>query len=257
MEISPHSLTAGRVPWHSEFDRNWYPLGPAFNQCSTSTTPKPDASPRAISGRTSYLQVRLAFHLYPQLIPQNCNSGGFGPPRNVTYASSWPRVAHLVSGLLHATLRPIQTRFPYGSGPKILSLAAQRNSPVHTPKGTPSRIPSCCGGSSRIAAGAAVRRLPPTPRHAIHAASRHSALTVCRRLVSGSISLPFRGSFRLSLTVLVHYRSPEILSLGRWASQIPTGLHVSRGTQEHRSQVASLSPTGLSPSLAGCSNPFG
>ena len=28
------------------------------------------------------------------------------------------------------------------------------------------------------------------------------ALTVCRRMVSGSISLPFRGAFHLSLTVL-------------------------------------------------------
>src|SRR5690606_155348 len=33
------------------------------------------------------------------------------------------------------------------------------------------------------------------------------APTVCMHTVSGSISLPFRGSFRLSLTVLVHYRS--------------------------------------------------
>ncbi len=33
------------------------------------------------------------------------------------------------------------------------------------------------------------------------------APTVCMHPVSGSISLPSRGSFRLSLTVLVHYRS--------------------------------------------------
>ena len=36
---------------------------------------------------------------------------------------------------------------------------------------------------------------------------KHQAPTVCMHAVSGSISLPFRGSFRLSLTVLVHYRS--------------------------------------------------
>ena len=35
----------------------------------------------------------------------------------------------------------------------------------------------------------------------------NSALTVCMQTVSGSISLPTKGSFRLSLTVLVHYRS--------------------------------------------------
>jgi len=33
------------------------------------------------------------------------------------------------------------------------------------------------------------------------------ASTVCKHLVSDSISLPSRGSFHLSLTVLVHYRS--------------------------------------------------
>ena len=33
------------------------------------------------------------------------------------------------------------------------------------------------------------------------------APTVCMYAVSDSISLPSRGSFRLSLTVLVHYRS--------------------------------------------------
>ena len=33
-------------------------------------------------------------------------------------------------------------------------------------------------------------------------------LTVCKPTVSGTISLPSRGTFHLSLTVLVHYRSP-------------------------------------------------
>src|SRR5579862_7182241 len=57
------------------------------------------ASPRAISGRTSYLHVRLAFHLYPQVIPQICNSGEFVPPPPVTAASHCPWIAHVVSGL--------------------------------------------------------------------------------------------------------------------------------------------------------------
>src|SRR4051794_20439761 len=38
-----------------------------------------------------------------------------------------------------------------------------------------------------------------------HAAS---ALTACRHTVSGTLSLPSRGTFHLSLTVLVRYRSP-------------------------------------------------
>ena len=32
------------------------------------------------------------------------------------------------------------------------------------------------------------------------------------------------GSFHLSLTVLVHYRSPRVFSLGGWAPLLPTGL---------------------------------
>ena len=64
----------------------------------------PRASPKAISGRTSYLRVRLAFHPYPQLIPQICNSGEFGPPRRVSFASAWPWIAHAVSGLLDSTV---------------------------------------------------------------------------------------------------------------------------------------------------------
>ena len=35
------------------------------------------------------------------------------------------------------------------------------------------------------------------------------APTPCKHTVSGTISLPFRGTFHLSLTVLVRYRSPR------------------------------------------------
>ena len=84
--------------------------------------------------------------------------------------------------------------------------------------------------------------------------SRHSALTDCRHVVSGAISLPSRGTFHLSLTLLVHYRSPSVFSLGRWSSRIPTGFLVSRGTQEIRQKIGSFSSTGLSPSSAGLSN---
>ncbi len=61
------------------------------------------AAPQCISGRTSYLHVRLAFHPYPPLIPQFCNTGGFEPRRTFTSASLWPWVAHVVSGRLGAT----------------------------------------------------------------------------------------------------------------------------------------------------------
>ena len=39
-----------------------------------------EASPKAISGRTSYIRVRLEFLRYPQVIRQRFNEGRFGPP---------------------------------------------------------------------------------------------------------------------------------------------------------------------------------
>ncbi len=41
-----------------------------------------------------------------------------------------------------------------------------------------------------------------------------------------------QGSFHLSLTVLVHYRSLDIFSLTRWFWQIHAGFHMSRATQD-------------------------
>ena len=72
-------------------------------------------------------------------------------------------------------------------------------------------------------------------------------MTACKSTVSGSISLPSRGSFHLSLTVLVHYRSLGIFSLARWSAQIQSTFHEHRPTQVP-SPYSSFSPTGLSPS---------
>ncbi len=75
-----------------------------------------DASPKAISERTSYFRVRLEFLRYPQVIPPLCNVGGFGPPRRFNAASACPWIGHPVSGLPHTTYgRAVNTRFPYGS----------------------------------------------------------------------------------------------------------------------------------------------
>ena len=141
-----------------------------------------EASPKAISGRTSYLRVRLAFHPYPQLIHGFFNIPWFGPPRCVTIASPWSWVAHPVSGLQQQTQRPLKTRFRFGSVPLRLNLACYRNSSARSTKSTPSHL---------------------------EAETPNSALTACRHMVSGSLSLPSRGAFHLSLTVLVHYRSPR------------------------------------------------
>src|SRR5581483_107875 len=79
--------------------------------------------------------------------------------------------------------------------PSSVKLATQRKSLTHYTKGTQSP------------------ELPQAP-------------TVCMHAVSGSISLPFRGSFRLSLTVLVHYRS--ITSIYPWRMVPPSSDRISR-----------------------------
>jgi hypothetical protein len=79
------------------------------------------------------------------------------------------------------------------------------HSPDHSTKGTPSAL------------GSATEQWP---------------LTAGEYVVSGSLSSPSRGAFHLSLTVLVHYRSLRVLSLGGWSPQLPTRFHVPRGTQD-------------------------
>ena len=49
---------------------------------------------------------------------------------------------------------------------------------------------------------------------------------------------PYRGSFHLSFTVLVHYRSSNVFSLGKWASQIPTGLACPAVLRIHRESLS-------------------
>ena len=56
--------------------------------------------------------------------------------------------------------------------------------------------------------------------------------TACKLMVSCSISLPFRGSFHLSLTVLCAIGHLGIFSLTRWSSQIHTGFHVPHATRD-------------------------
>lgn len=65
------------------------------------------ANPKAISERTSYLQVRLEFHRYPHLILALFNVHKFGPPVRFTALSSWTWVDHLVSGLSLHTETPV------------------------------------------------------------------------------------------------------------------------------------------------------
>ena len=103
------------------------------------------------------------------------------------------------------------------------------NSQAHSSKGTPS---------------------PPRT-------SAHKALTDCRRTVSGTISLPSRGTFHHSLTVLVRYRSSGSIQPYQVVladSRRISGVRRYSGT---RTTGRELSPTGLSPSTAPLSRGFG
>src|SRR3954447_21102857 len=85
------------------------------------------------------------------------------------------------------------------------------NSQAHSSKGTPS---------------------PPPPRR------RRQALTDCRRTVSGTLSLPSRGTFHHSLTVLVRYRSPGSIQPYQVVladSQQITGVRCYSGVPQRRS----------------------
>ena len=95
-----------------------------------------EASPKAISGRTSYLRVRLEFLRHPQLISDLFNGHEFGPPRNFTSASTCTWLDHWVSGLPPTTQRALHTRFRYASSPEGLKLAADGKSQDHYAKGT-------------------------------------------------------------------------------------------------------------------------
>ena len=128
-----------------------------------------EASPKAISGRTSYLHVRLAFHPYPHLIQKLFNAHWFGPPHIFTCASTWAWIDHCGFGSIPFDFAPSSDSLSLRL--RVCRLTSPKNnSPVHSSIGTPSHL--------------------------------HRASTACRHTVSGSLSFPSRGSFHRSLTVL-------------------------------------------------------
>ena len=128
----------------------------------------------------------------------------------------------MVSCLICATLRPIQTRFPFASDCHCLRLATHINSLAHSPKGTPSGPKS-------------LRPVVSTQFQILF----HS---------------PRRGSFHLSLTVLVRYRSSHVFSLGGWTPQFPTMLACI--VVLRILSCDSCTSTGLSPSMVDLPRSF-
>jgi hypothetical protein len=103
--------------------------------------------------------------------------------------------------------------------PQQVNLATKHNSQAHSSKGTPS--------------------------------PNKSALTACRHTVSGTISLPSRGTFHLSLTVLVRYRSSGSIQAYRVVPADSQQIPRARCYSGVRSMTcATFSRTGLSPTTA-------
>src|SRR5215208_6871058 len=90
-----------------------------------------------------------------------------------------------------------------------------------------------------------------------HPTTKWRALTACRHTVSGTLSLPSRGTFHHSLTVLIRYRSLRSIQAYRVvpadSQQIPRARCYS-GTVCTKAVMFSV--TGLSPSPAGHPRPL-
>ena len=95
---------------------------PLDSQCFTSIYILQNASPKAISERTSYLRARLEFHRYPHLIPALFNVRGFDPPFPVTETSIWTWIGRPVSGLQYGTLALLRLAFASAPYLKYLTL---------------------------------------------------------------------------------------------------------------------------------------
>ena len=144
---------------------------PCAIQSSTPNKLLTEANPKAISRRTSYLRFRLEFLRYPQVITYYFNRSVFGPPRCVTTASTCSWIGQSVSGLCHATNVAL-FKLAFATAPSLNDLTSLHN----------------------------ITRRPVLQKVRHHTIS--SALSACKHTVSGTISLPFRGTFHLSLTVL-------------------------------------------------------
>ena len=162
----------------------------------------------------------MEFLPYPHLLPTLVNGCGSGPPRDFTPASTWTWIDHPVSGLRPLTPRPLKTWFPCGCPPFGVS-PRQR---------------------SQLAG--------PFYKKYTVALIAYSAPAGRGHRVSGSLSLPSRGPFHLSLTVLYAIGHWVVFSLGGWSPRFPARFHVPRSTPDPVCCLP-LSRTRLSRSPAG------
>ena len=181
------------------------------------------ASPKAISGRTSYLRVRLEFLRYPHLIRHFFNRGRFGPPLGFTPTSSWTWIGHPVSGLRLLTCAQLKLGFPAAPGLKPLALPAHaaRRTVLQKVRGhTCEVLPQLAGTAFQV-----LFHSPP------------------------GVLFTFPSQYCFAIGHQVVFR------LGGWSPRLPTGFLVSRGTLDPAG-FTSLSSTWLSHSVAGLPMPF-
>ena len=167
----------------------------------------------------------MVFRSYPQLIRKLFNAYRFGPPSRVTGTSAWPWVDHLVSRL-----------------------------PPHT------QAPCSDSLSLRLRASWRLTSHVTATRRLIMQKARHhrivSALTACRRTVSGTLSLPCSGCFSpfphgtCSLSV-----SGECLALADGPAGFTRG-YTCPALLRITPRFGGATDKGLSPSPAGLSRPF-
>ena len=82
-----------------------------------------NASPKAISERTSYIRVRLEFLRYPHLITGLFNGRVFGPPWSFTSTSACSWLGHSVSGRIPLTISAL-LRLAFASAADLKSLTS-------------------------------------------------------------------------------------------------------------------------------------
>ena len=123
----------------------------------------------------------------------------FGPPQRFTAASTCSWLGHPVSGLRHYTLFAL-FRLAFASTSRLYRLISHN----------------------------IVTRRPVLQKVRHHFLA--VAVSACKHRVSGSLSLPSRGAFHLSLTVLFAIGHHRVFSLGGWSPLLPTEFLVFRGT---------------------------
>ena len=147
----------------------------------------------------------------------------FGPPQRFTAASTCSWLGHPVSGLRQYTFYFALFRLAFASTPRLYRL---------------------------------ILHIIVTRRPVLQKVRHHRftpAVSACKHRVSGSLSLPSRGAFHLSLTVLYSIGHQVVFSLRRWSSCLPTGFLVSCDTLDTPGLI-SVSPTRLLLCFAQLSN---